>query len=273
MIQFVQVFMFSPAFFPGINELKSEQILIIENIVRGRDVFATLPTGFGKSVTFQILPSVVKYLQRSSGSPLVIVVCPLNSIIKDQVNYIRSLGLKAAFVGESSETDQRIVEGTAEIELLYGSPKSFVGDVKFRGMFAKDFYRKNVVALVCDELHTVVHWGESDYGKKTPFRKWCGAVGQIRSLLPQGLPMLALTATASAATRKKIIEMLSLNKCVQIVVSPNRDNIKLYLQKDSSAIPSTSEASPKPTVWDILGDLKHPLSKKQDFFSSSNHQI
>jgi len=52
--------------------------------------------------------------------------------------------------------------------------------------------------------------GERDCSKKNPFRKWCGAVGEIRSLLPQGLPMLVLTATASAGTWKKIIEMLSL---------------------------------------------------------------
>ena len=108
--------------FPGINELKPEQILVVENIVRGKDVFAALPTGYGKSITFQILPSVKKYLDGSLVSPLVIVVCPLKSIIKDQVNYLRSLGLKAAFVGESAENDKKIIEGTAEIDLLYGSP-------------------------------------------------------------------------------------------------------------------------------------------------------
>jgi len=59
---------------------------------------ALLATGFGNSITFQILPSVKKYLDRSSLSPLVIVICPSNSIIKDQVNYLRSLCLKAAFV-------------------------------------------------------------------------------------------------------------------------------------------------------------------------------
>ena len=70
-------------FFPGIHELKPEQILVIQNIVHGKDVFAALPTGFGKSLTFQILPSVLKSLQSSyeSSSPLVIVVCPLKSII------------------------------------------------------------------------------------------------------------------------------------------------------------------------------------------------
>jgi len=83
---------------------------------------------------------------------------------------------------------------------------------------------------------TIHFRGERDCSKKNPFRKWCGAVGEIRSLLPQGLPMLALTATASAGTRKKITDMLSLHKSVQIVVSPNRDNIKLYLQKVSNEI-------------------------------------
>ena len=80
-------------------------------------------------------------------------------------------------------------------------------------------------------ISIIIFRGERGNGKKDPFRKWCGAVGEIRSLLPQGLPMLALTAIASAGTRNKVIEMLSLNKSVQIVVSPNRDNIKLYLEK------------------------------------------
>ena len=71
----------------------------------------------------------------------------------------------------------------------------------------------------------IIFRGERGNGKKDPFRKWYGAVGEIRSLLPQGLPMLTLTATASAGTRKEVIES------VRIVVSPNRDNIKLYLEK------------------------------------------
>ena len=93
--------------------------------------------------------------------------------------------------------------------------------------------------------------GERGSSKKNPFRKWCGAVGEIRSLLPQGVPMLALTATASAGTRKKIIEMLSLHKSVQIVVSPNRDNIKLYLQKVTNEISDNF-------MW-----LVHELEQKQ----------
>ena len=55
-----------------------------------------------------------------------------------------------------------------------------------------------------------------------PFRKWCGLVGEIRSFLPKQVPFLALTATASSSTRNKIIKSLSLNRCLEITVSPNR---------------------------------------------------
>ena len=106
-----------------------------------------LPTGFGKSITFQILPAVKKCLERSSVSLLVNVVFPLNSIIKDQVNYLRSLLLEATFVGESAEIDKRTIKGTADIDILYGSSDSFVGDDKFRGMFSNASFRKNAVLL------------------------------------------------------------------------------------------------------------------------------
>ena len=69
-----------------------------------------------------------------------------------------------------------------------------------------------------------------------PFRKWCGLVGEIRSFLPKQVPFLALTATASSSTRNKIIKSLSLNKCLEITVSPNRKNIKLFVLKVTSDI-------------------------------------
>lgn len=95
------------------------------------------------------------------------------------------------------------------------------------------------VFLNCeDHLLNVLslHFRGEKNNKKDPFRKWCGAVGAMRSLLPQGIPVVALTATASADTRKRILQMLSLNKSVQIVVSPNRENIKIYLQKVTNDI-------------------------------------
>jgi len=59
--------------------------------------------------------------------------------------------------------DETIIEGSAEIDLLYGSPESFVRDDMFRGMFSNDFFRKNAFAVVCDKVHTVVHWWDFSF--------------------------------------------------------------------------------------------------------------
>ena len=101
---------------------------------------ALLATGFGDSITFQILSSVKKYFDRSSLSPLVIVISLSNSIIKDQVKYLRSLYLKAAFVCESAKII-KTMEGTAQMDFLHGSPMPFVRDDKSCVMFSNVFFK------------------------------------------------------------------------------------------------------------------------------------
>jgi len=149
-------------YFPHVRNLKPEQRLIVEHVVRKKDVFAALPTGLGKSLTFQILPSVFKVLLDKGfmmpSFPLVIVVSPLTSIVKDQVGFLRNLGFEVAFIGESEKLDNDIIEGNINAQFLYGSPESIVGDIKFKDMFSQLHYRQNVAAIVCDEVHTVVHW-------------------------------------------------------------------------------------------------------------------
>ena len=82
--------------------------------------------------------------------------------------------------------------------------------------------------------------GENNSNKRTRFRKWCGLIGEIRSLLP-GVPLVVLTcaATATAVTRKKIMTLLSFNHGIEIVASPNRKNVKLCVQKVTNDIPKT----------------------------------
>ena len=80
------------------------------------------------------------------------------SIVEDQVKYLRSLGVKAGYIGESKKSDRDILDGKGDYSLLYESPESLTGDEKFREMFPMEFYQKNTVAVVCDEVHTAVHW-------------------------------------------------------------------------------------------------------------------
>ena len=148
--------------FPEVKSLKAEQRLVIEKVVHGRDGFAQLPTGFGKSLTFQILPPLCK-CRKSMGhnfpsKPLVVIVSPLLSIMEDQVKWLRSRGFAAAYIGESNDKDRSIIHGQGNFNFVYGSPESLAGDSRFRDMFSQDFYRRNTLAIVCDQVHTVVDW-------------------------------------------------------------------------------------------------------------------
>ena len=146
--------------FPEVKSLKAEQRFVIEKVVHGRDVFAQLPTGFGKSLTFQILPPLCKCLKSMGhdfpSKPLVVIVCLLLSIMEDQVKWLRSRGF--AYIGESNDKDRSIIHGQENFNFVYGSPESLAGDSRFRDMFSQIFYRRNTVAIVCDEVHTVVDW-------------------------------------------------------------------------------------------------------------------
>ena len=122
--------------FPNINSLKAEQKLVIAKVVQKRDVFAQLPTGFDKSLTFQLLPTMCKS-HRSLGyefpqHPLVVIVSPLMNIVEDQVMWLRSLGFVAAFVGGWKAKDGETMAGERNFNFIYGSPESLVGDEAWR---------------------------------------------------------------------------------------------------------------------------------------------
>ena len=140
----------SLALFP-VDELKAEQRLIIETIVARREVFGQLPTGYCKSLTFQLLPGVLSSLKAKGyefpPNPLVVVISPLISIVEDQVKNLRSLGVKAGYIGESKKSDREILDGKGDYALLYGSPETLTGDEKFREMFSMEFYQKILLLL------------------------------------------------------------------------------------------------------------------------------
>lgn len=74
------------------------------------------------------------------------------------MKWLRSRGFAAAYIGESNDKDRSIIDGQGNFNFVYGSPESLAGDSRFRDMFSLDFYRRNTVAIVCDEVHTVVDW-------------------------------------------------------------------------------------------------------------------
>lgn len=144
-----------------IGPLYPEQQTAADYLLNGRDVFATLPTGSGKSVIFQVLPSLMKYA-RAGGDydfpddPVVLIVCPLNALIHDQVSALRKKGLSAAIVGETAETDSLVKK--CMFSLVYSSPEALVGSDQWMDALQQQPLRDNIVAIVVDEVHTVSLW-------------------------------------------------------------------------------------------------------------------
>jgi len=75
------------------------------------------------------------------------------SIGEDQINYLRSLGIQAVYIGKRKTKDQEMLNGQGMFSLFYGNPESLTGDKKFRATFSEEFYRKNTIAVSCDEIH------------------------------------------------------------------------------------------------------------------------
>jgi ATP-dependent DNA helicase RecQ len=194
----------------GFTSFRPLQEEIIRDVLAGKDVFALLPTGGGKSLCFQ-LPALA---QAERG--LTVVISPLIALMKDQVDALQASGVAATFLnsslapGESRERLRGLHQG--EYRLLYVAPERLV-----LSGFLEDLQRWNVRLLAVDEAHCISEWGHD-------FRPEYRQLSQLRGMFP-GIPMLALTATATGRVRQDIIAQLHLEEPSVYVASFNRPNL------------------------------------------------
>ena len=132
--------------------LKDKQKAVITEFVSGKDVFAALPTGYGKSLCYGCLPRVFDDLRSSQGS-IVVVVSPLSALMKDQVESFRKRGVSAAMVTSESDAESEsmksgVVDG--RYQLVFISPEQLISREKFRCMCQNEVYTERLVALVRD---------------------------------------------------------------------------------------------------------------------------
>ncbi len=159
------------------------------------------------------------YLKGTTSISIVVCISPLTSIMVDQHAKFLPRGLRTDFVGEvqtDEDAEKRVLKG--ESQLVYISPENRINNPRYRKMLLRQVYKENLVALVIDEAHCVQTWGES-------FRIAFAEIGNLRSIIPSEVNIMALTATVTQKTFKTILERLALRHPKIISVSPQQDNI------------------------------------------------
>ncbi len=186
----------------GYDSFRSIQYDIIESIGSGHDTLGLMPTGGGKSVTFQV-PALAK-------EGVCIVITPLIALMKDQVHHLRQLGIQAEAIysGLQHDTILRILENSilGNTKLLYISPERLSSQ-----LFQKKLSHMRVSFITVDEAHCISQWGYD-------FRPSYLEIATIRHLLPN-VPVLALTATATPRVITDICEKLTLNSHCEATLS------------------------------------------------------
>lgn len=147
----------------GISELKEQQKKAVEATLCGKDVFVSLPTGFGKSLIYQLLPVCAEELAILSPvgpdfKPFVVIVSPLISLMQDQVATLRDKGFKASLC--VSHRDRALESDPLALQSMYifASPEGILRTDHWRKSILSDTFQDNILALVIDEAHCVAKW-------------------------------------------------------------------------------------------------------------------
>jgi len=193
----------------GYPKFRGAQEQIVEHLLAGGDALVLMPTGGGKSLCYQI-PALLR-----AGTA--VVVSPLIALMQDQVDALRQLGVRAAFLNSSLPFDQaQAVEealSAGELDLLYVAPERLLTD-RFLGLLG----RVRVALFAIDEAHCVSQWGHD-------FRPEYIQLDVLHERWPD-VPRIALTATADAPTRNEIVSRLQLLEARQFISSFDRPNIR-----------------------------------------------
>ncbi len=144
----------------GYKELKDEQTLSIMEFVKGKDVFVSLPTGFGKSLCYILLPIVFDRLRKVDKKSIALVVSPLIALMQDQVSAATAMGVSAIHITDKHATKLIVKQSVknGEYQIVFISPEALVGGMEWRSMLATDIYANNLVAFVIDEAHCIKKW-------------------------------------------------------------------------------------------------------------------
>ncbi|MBW3091063.1 DNA helicase RecQ [Bifidobacterium miconisargentati] len=193
----------------GYDSFRPGQQGIVESLLAGRDVLGVMPTGAGKSVCYQVPAALM--------GGVTIVISPLISLMRDQVDALNDLGLNAAFVNTTQTPDEQSMvlaqAAAGQVKLLYVAPERLE-----TGRF-RDFAARTPISLIAvDEAHCVSQWGQD-------FRSSYLGIGEFIASLPVRPPVGAFTATATERVRRDIVSILGLRDPAVTVTGFDRPNL------------------------------------------------
>ena len=200
----------------GYNSFREGQSEIISNILRGRDSLCIMPTGGGKSICYQI-PALI-------FNGITLVISPLISLMKDQVDSINDIGIKAEYINSTQSLDEikeilkRCYDG--EVKLLYIAPERLESEY-----FNKMLRKLWISQVAVDEAHCVSMWGHD-------FRKSYRYIAPFIKSLNVRPVVTAFTATATTEVRKDILNLLELINPYAYLGSFNRENLSICVHKE-----------------------------------------
>ena len=211
----------------GFEQFRPNQKEIIDAVMSGKDCLAVLPTGAGKSLTFQI-PALMR-------NGVTFVISPLVSLMKDQVDQLKKLGISAAYINSSLNFVElrRTLAMTAnqKFKLVYIAPER-IHSRSFQFVYNHLLKKQSIALLAVDEAHCLSHWGHD-------FRPSYRQIKELRKY--NNIPVLAVTATATQKVRDDITRELKFdNKAllqIGILDRPNlKYSVKQVLKKENSLI-------------------------------------
>ncbi|XP_045869367.1 ATP-dependent DNA helicase Q1 isoform X2 [Meles meles] len=211
----------------NVFKLQKFRLLQLETInvtMSGKEVFLVMPTGGGKSLCYQ-LPALC-----SDGFTL--VICPLISLMEDQLMVLKQLGISATMLNASSSKEHvkwvhaEMVNKNSKLKLIYVTPEKIAKSKMFMSRLEKAYEARRFTRIAVDEVHCCSHWGHD-------FRPDYKALGILKRQFPN-TALMGLTATATSHVLKDAQKILCVEKCFTFTASFNRPNLYYEIRQKPS---------------------------------------